>query len=77
MGFYKKVGRENKAKAKNKEERLKQDKKMEKNKKKANEKIIFKVSSVFEGNLNTLHTSNILQQKFKQKYSKKREVLQC
>lgn len=50
---------------------------MEKNKKKANEKIIFKVSFVFEGNLNTLHTSNILQQKFKQKYRKKREVLQC
>lgn len=50
---------------------------MEKNKKKANKKIIFKVSFVFEGNLNTLHTSNILQQKFKQKYRKKREVLQC
>lgn len=43
---------------------------MEKNKKKANEKIIFKVSVVFEGNLNTLHTSNILQQKSKQKYRK-------
>lgn len=44
---------------------------MEKNKKKANERIIFKVSAVFEGNLNTLQTFNILQQKFKQKYRMK------
>lgn len=44
---------------------------MEKNKKKANERIIFKVRAVFEWNLNTLQTINILQQAFKPEYRMK------
>lgn len=44
---------------------------MEKNQKKANKRIIFKVRAVFEWNLNTLQTTNILQQTFKPEYRMK------